>query len=157
MTPNVSIPYDEFLEAEIQCCARTANLSCAEVQDRHRIGHKIVEFRVVGSRPFCAQPGITREMSMTKALVVMVAALSFGFAGAALAAGAPSKSGGSTASSSKASSSKASSQGSPAASKGAAKGALNANGPSLDGFDGELVIFAKSDRVILQGEASPAR
>ncbi len=89
---------------------------------------------------------------MTKALVVMVAALSFGFAGAALAAGAPSKSGSSTASSSK-----TSSQGSPAASKGAAKGALNANGPSLDGFDGGLVIFAKTDRVLLQGEASPAR
>jgi ABC-type oligopeptide transport system substrate-binding subunit len=96
-------------------------------------------------------------MSMTKALVVMVAALSFGFAGAALAAGAPSKSGSSTASSSKASSSKTSSQGSPAASKGAAKGALNANGPSLDGFDGGLVIFAKTDRVLLQNEASPAR
>ena len=95
---------------------------------------------------------------MTKALVVMVTALSFEFAGAALAAGAASKSGGSSASSSKAaSSSTASSQGSPAASKGAAKGALNANGPSLNGFDGELVVFAKSNRVILQGEPSPAR
>ena len=93
---------------------------------------------------------------MTKALVVMVAALSFGCAGAALAAGSASK-GSSSASSSKASSSKASSQGSPAASKGAARGALNANGPSLNGFDGELVIFSNSDRIILQSEPNPAR
>ena len=98
---------------------------------------------------------------MTKALVVMVAALSFGFAGAALAAGAAPK-GGSSAASSKASSTsassaKASSQASPAASKAAAKGALNANGPSLNGFDGELAIFASGGRVILQSEPAPAR
>ena len=86
---------------------------------------------------------------MTRALVVMVAALSFGFAGAALAAGAAPK-GGSSAASSKASSTSASS------SKAAAKGALNANGPSLNGFDGELAIFA-SGRVILQSEPTPAR
>jgi hypothetical protein len=99
-------------------------------------------------------------MSMTKALVVLVVALSFGCAGTALAAGSASKSSSASASSSKASSSKASSsassQGSPAASKGAAKGALNANGPSLNGFDGEAVVFSKSDRIILPGELNPA-
>jgi hypothetical protein len=88
---------------------------------------------------------------MTKALVVMVAALSFGLAGTALAASSASK-GSSSASSSSASSSKASSQSSPAASKAASKGALNANGPSLNGFEGELVIFSKADRVILPGK-----
>jgi hypothetical protein len=100
-------------------------------------------------------------MSMTKALVVMVAALSFGFAGAALAAGAAPKGGSSSASSkvssASASSSKTSSQGSPAASKAAAKGALNANGPSLNGFDGELAIFAKDGRVFLQSEPASTR
>jgi len=93
---------------------------------------------------------------MTKALVVVVAALSFGYAGAAFAAASASKGGlsgaaSSKSSSSKASSSKASSQGSPAASKGAAKGALNPNGPSLDGLDGELVVFSRTDRVTLPG------
>jgi hypothetical protein len=96
-------------------------------------------------------------MSMTKALVVIVTALSFGCAGAAFAAGSASKGSSTSASSSKASSSKTSSQGSPAASKGAAKGALNANGPSLNGFDSELVIFSKSDSIILQSEPNPAR
>jgi hypothetical protein len=94
-------------------------------------------------------------MSMTKALVVLVAALSFGCAGTAFAASSASKSSNASASSSKASST-ASSQGSPAASKGAAKGALNANGPSLNGFDGEAVVFSKSDRIILPGELNPA-
>jgi hypothetical protein len=84
-------------------------------------------------------------MSMTKALVVMVSVLSFGYAGAAFAAGAASKSGGT-----QAASKSTSSQSSPAASKGAAKGALNANGPSLDGLDGQVVVFSKADRVVLQ-------
>ncbi len=90
---------------------------------------------------------------MTKALVVVVTALSFGCAGAAFAASAPSKSGGAQASSSKASSSsaaKTSGPSNPAASKAAAKGALNANGPSLDGFEGERIVFSKADRVVPQ-------
>ena len=45
-----------------------------------------------------------------------------------------------------ASSKASSSQSSPAASKGA----LNANGPSLDGFDGQMVVFSKADQIVLQ-------
>ena len=46
MLPNSSILNDECLKAEIQCCSRTANMPCAEVQDQPGIGNKINEFRV---------------------------------------------------------------------------------------------------------------
>jgi hypothetical protein len=49
-----------------------------------------------------------------------------------------------------ASSKASSSQSSPAASNAASKGALNANGPSLDGFDGQMVVFSKADQIVLQ-------
>jgi len=88
-------------------------------------------------------------MSMTKAVVVVLTVLSFGYAGVALAAGTGSGSTGSKSSSAQASSAKTSSSGSPAASKAAAKGALNANGPSLDGLDARQVIVSKADRVSL--------
>jgi hypothetical protein len=121
------------------------------VQDSGFEAAKIIEFRgAEGLRVVPQGLGITREMSMTKALVVTLTVLSLGWTGAAFAAGAASKGGSAAASSSKASASKTSSQSSPAASKAAAKGALNANGPSLDGFAGESLVVSTTDRVLLQ-------